>query len=100
MTLPLQGLFEGMKAYRTVDGRILLFRPEENALRMINGADRLSMPALPVDAFVNAVKQTVIANKRWVNVLACLLHSIITCRIMCDLLPRCWSPCVILWFIF
>ncbi|KAG6543676.1 hypothetical protein Mapa_014860 [Marchantia paleacea] len=61
-----QGLFEGMKAYRTLDGRILLFRPEENALRMISGADRLSMPALAVDAFVNAVKQTVLANKRWI----------------------------------
>ncbi|MCI75261.1 branched-chain-amino-acid aminotransferase 7-like, partial [Trifolium medium] len=34
-----QGIFEGLKAYRTEDGRILLFRPEENALRMKIGAD-------------------------------------------------------------
>ncbi|CAM6085486.1 unnamed protein product [Calypogeia fissa] len=61
-----QGLFEGMKAYRTADGRVLLFRPEENALRMISGADRLSMPAPPVETFVEAVKQTVLANKRWI----------------------------------
>lgn len=61
-----QGLFEGMKAYRSEDGRILLFRPEENAMRMISGADRMSMPAPDVSTFVNAVKQTVLANKRWV----------------------------------
>lgn len=61
-----QGCFEGMKAYRTIDGRLLIFRPHENAKRMIESADRLSMPAPPVDAFVNAVKQTVAANSRWV----------------------------------
>jgi branched-chain amino acid aminotransferase len=61
-----QGLFEGMKAYRSEDGRILLFRPEENAMRMISGADRMSMPAPDVNTFVNAVKQTVLANKRWI----------------------------------
>lgn len=56
-----------MKAYRTADGRVLLFRPDENAVRMISGADRLSMPAPPVETFVEAVKQTVLANKRWVS---------------------------------
>ncbi|KAK2437129.1 putative branched-chain-amino-acid aminotransferase [Trifolium repens] len=61
-----QGIFEGLKAYRTEDGRILLFRPEENALRMKVGADRLCMPSPSVEQFVDAVKQTVIANKRWV----------------------------------
>ncbi len=39
-----QGLFEGMKAYRTSSGRVVLFRPEENARRMQRGADRLKMP--------------------------------------------------------
>ncbi|XP_068654222.1 branched-chain amino acid aminotransferase 1, mitochondrial-like [Aristolochia californica] len=61
-----QGIFEGLKAYRKQDGRILLFRPEQNALRMQNGAQRLCMPSPTVDQFVSAVKQTVIANKRWV----------------------------------
>ncbi|KAH9304871.1 hypothetical protein KI387_009275, partial [Taxus chinensis] len=61
-----QGLFEGLKAYRTTDGRIILFRPEENALRMEIGAERLCMPAPSVEQFVNAVKQTVLANKRWI----------------------------------
>ncbi|XP_078436836.1 branched-chain-amino-acid aminotransferase 3, chloroplastic-like [Wolffia australiana] len=61
-----QGLFEGLKAYRKHDGSILLFRPEENAQRMIDGAERLCMPAPPADQFVEAVKETVLANKRWV----------------------------------
>ncbi|KAL5162719.1 putative branched-chain-amino-acid aminotransferase 7 [Glycine soja] len=59
------GLFEGLKAYRTEDGRILLFRPDENAQRMKRGADRLCMPSPSNDQFVNAVKQIVLANKRW-----------------------------------
>ncbi|KAG2329504.1 hypothetical protein Bca4012_020936 [Brassica carinata] len=62
-----QGLFEGMKAYRKQDGKnILLFRPEENATRMRNGAERMCMPAPTIDQFVEAVKATVLANKRWV----------------------------------
>lgn len=61
-----QGIFEGLKAYRTEDGCILLFRPEENAQRMKIGADRLCMPSPSIDQFVAAVKQTVLANKRWV----------------------------------
>ncbi|KAH7299298.1 hypothetical protein KP509_24G004000 [Ceratopteris richardii] len=61
-----QGIFEGMKAYRTEDDRILLFRPEENALRMISGADRLCMPTVPVNMFIQAVKQTVLSNERWI----------------------------------
>lgn len=61
-----KGLFEGLKAYRKDDGSILLFRPEENAKRMIAGAERMCMPAPSVDQFLQAVKATVLANKRWV----------------------------------
>ncbi|KAL0731044.1 hypothetical protein Bca4012_027138 [Brassica carinata] len=61
-----QGLFEGLKAYRTQVGQITLFRPEQNALRMQMGADRLCMTPPSVDQFLEAVKQTVIANKKWV----------------------------------
>ncbi|CAH2064607.1 unnamed protein product [Thlaspi arvense] len=61
------GLFEGMKAYRKQDGKnILLFRPEENATRMRNGAERMCMPAPTIEQFVEAVKATVLANKRWI----------------------------------
>ncbi|KAL2928960.1 Branched-chain-amino-acid aminotransferase 2 chloroplastic [Bienertia sinuspersici] len=61
-----QGLFEGMKAMRTQDGRIVLFRPDENALRMKIGAERMCMPSPSVYQFIDAVKQTALANKRWI----------------------------------
>ncbi|KAL1192597.1 Branched-chain-amino-acid aminotransferase 6 [Cardamine amara subsp. amara] len=61
-----QGLFEGLKAYRTEDDRIMLFRPDQNALRMQNGAERLCMTPPSLEHFVEAVKQTVLANKKWV----------------------------------
>lgn len=62
----MQGLFEGLKAYRKEDGNILLFRPKENALRMRSGAERMCMPSPTVEQFVEAVKATVLANKCWV----------------------------------
>ncbi|KAL3341362.1 hypothetical protein AABB24_025757 [Solanum stoloniferum] len=61
-----QGLFEGLKAYKRHDGNILLFRPEENALRMKMGAERICMPSPSVEQFVEAVKATVLANERWI----------------------------------
>lgn len=61
-----QGLFEGLKAYRTEDGRVILFRPDQNAMRMKMGAERMCMPCPSVDQFVDAVKQTTLANKRWI----------------------------------
>ncbi|XWS25463.1 hypothetical protein CRYUN_Cryun27aG0070400 [Craigia yunnanensis] len=61
-----QGLFEGTKANRTEDERILLFRPEQNATRMRFGAERMCMPSPSIEQFVDAVKETVLANKRWI----------------------------------
>ncbi|HJB24749.1 MAG TPA: branched-chain amino acid aminotransferase [Candidatus Jeotgalibaca pullicola] len=61
-----QSCFEGLKAYRTKDGRIQLFRPDENAKRMEKSCERLMMPAFPVERFVDAVKQVVRANEAWV----------------------------------
>ncbi|MFI3324347.1 MAG: branched-chain amino acid aminotransferase [Rikenellaceae bacterium] len=55
-------IFEGMKAFRGEDGKIRLFRPEENAKRMQISADMLCMQSLPVDAFVEACRQVVLAN--------------------------------------
>jgi branched-chain amino acid aminotransferase len=60
-----QGLFEGMKAYRTSKGRVVFFRPEENARRMQRGADRLRMPPVPESVFIDAVEQCVQQNIRW-----------------------------------
>ena len=61
-----QGLFEGMKAYRTDKNRVVFFRPDENARRMQRGADRLKMPPVPESIFIDAVEQVVQANIDWV----------------------------------
>ena len=58
--------FEGMKAYRTPDGSIQLFRPDKNAQRMINTNHRMCLPSLPVEDFVQAVKEIVSVEKDWV----------------------------------
>ena len=58
--------FEGLKAYRTKDGSIQLFRPDENAKRLQRTADSLLMPQVPVDKFVDACKQVVRANEEYV----------------------------------
>lgn len=62
----MQGLFEGTKAFRREDGRLFLFRPDQNAIRMQFGADRMCMHSPSIDQFVDAVKQTALANRRWV----------------------------------
>ena len=61
-----QQAFEGLKAYRTKDGSIQLFRPDQNAERLQRTADRLLMPQVPTDMFVEACKQVVAANKDYV----------------------------------
>ena len=57
-----QTCFEGLKAYETVDGRVVVFRPDLNAQRMADSARRLEMPAFPEDRFIEAVRETVKAN--------------------------------------
>lgn len=61
-----QTIFEGMKAYTTEDGRIVTFRPDLNAKRMVDSAKRLEMPVFPEERFVDAVMQTVKANAAYV----------------------------------
>lgn len=61
-----QEIFEGLKAYHRKDGKINLFRPDQNARRFTLSAQRLAMPPFPEDRFVEAVKQVVLANKEFV----------------------------------
>ena len=61
-----QTCFEGMKAYETVDGHVVVFRPDLNAERMFNTAQRLEMEPYPQDKFVEAVEKTVKANLKYV----------------------------------
>lgn len=57
-----QTCFEGMKAYRTVDGKVVCFRPDLNAQRMADTCERLEMPKFPIEKFIDAVEQVVKAN--------------------------------------
>lgn len=61
-----QTCFEGMKAYRTIDNKVVCFRPDLNAKRMADTAKRLVMPVFPEEKFVDAVLKTVKANIDWV----------------------------------
>ncbi len=61
-----QTCFEGLKAYTTEDGHIVVFRPDLNADRMIASAERLQIPVFPKDRFLDAVEQVVAANEAYV----------------------------------
>ena len=61
-----QEIFEGMKAYRTADDTIQLFRPDCNAKRFQDSADRLCIPKIPEEDFVQAVEALVDVERDWV----------------------------------
>lgn len=61
-----QEIFEGIKAYRHNDGSVYTFRAEENARRLNQSARRLALPELPEELFVEALKQLVSIDERWV----------------------------------
>ena len=61
-----QSCFEGLKAYRTADGKIVTFRPDLNASRLEDSCKRLEMPVLPEGMFLRAVDEVVKANADFV----------------------------------
>ncbi len=61
-----QEMFEGLKAYKTDDGRILLFRPDKNIERANNSNKRLEIPKIPEDDFLNAIKTLVKVDQAWI----------------------------------
>lgn len=61
-----QEIFEGLKAYRTTDGGVALFRPEQNARRFAASAERLAMPVLPEAEFLQAITELVKVDAAWV----------------------------------
>ncbi len=61
-----QTVFEGLKAYTTKDGKIVTFRPDLNAQRMMDSANQLEIPPFPAERFLDAVTQTVKANAAFV----------------------------------
>lgn len=61
-----QAIFEGMKAYKDTEGYPMLFRPEQNAKRFNKSADRMGMPNLPEELFVEGLKELVGLEHNWI----------------------------------
>lgn len=61
-----QQCFEGLKAYGRKDGKVNLFRPDQNSARLNRSARRLLMPEVPEELFLTAIKQVVLANREFV----------------------------------
>lgn len=61
-----QEMFEGLKAYKSPEGDVLLFRPEKNAKRVNITNERICMPNIPEEDFVQAIKALVEVEKDWV----------------------------------
>ena len=61
-----QEIFEGLKAYRLPSGEVAMFRPIANAERFQDSAERMAMPALPSDLFVQSLEQLIHVDRAWV----------------------------------
>ena len=61
-----QEIFEGLKAYKSADGRTLLFRPDKNIERANRSNRRLCIPEIPEDIFMEALKAVVKADEGWI----------------------------------
>jgi branched-chain amino acid aminotransferase len=61
-----QSVFEGFKAHRTIDGRVVLFRPRDNHARLNRSAARLAMPEVPASVFMDGVVELLRLDREWV----------------------------------
>ena len=61
-----QMMFEGMKAYKTADGHVQIFRPDMNIARMARTSERMCIPELPGDLFLAALKQLIWEDRDWI----------------------------------
>ncbi|WP_428327307.1 branched-chain amino acid aminotransferase [Mucilaginibacter sp.] len=61
-----QSFFEGIKAYKHADGNVSIFRPDKNAARFNKSADRLCMPELPEEIFVQSIAALVDIDRDWI----------------------------------
>ncbi len=70
-----QAIFEGMKAHRTTNGKIALFRPDKNVDRFNKSAVRMCMPEVPVDLFMDGLLELIKLDKAWIpNKEGCSLY--------------------------
>ena len=61
-----QLIFEGMKAYKNKDGKVVMFRPKDNIKRLNRSGDRLCMPPVDVDFTLSAIRELVNIEKDWI----------------------------------
>lgn len=61
-----QEIFEGIKAYRHADGSVHTFRPDQNAARLQRSARRMALPELPVDYFIQSIRELIAVDGSWV----------------------------------
>ncbi len=61
-----QAIFEGIKAYRNKAGEAFIFRPYDNMRRFNISADRMEMPAVPEDIFIEGMRQLIAIDKEWI----------------------------------
>lgn len=61
-----QAFFEGLKAYKLADGNVSVFRPDKNAARFNKSAERLCMPTLPEEIFVQSIAALVDIERNWI----------------------------------
>ena len=61
-----QSIFEGMKAYKDANGSVLLFRPDENWQRLNKSAQRLMMPEVPEEVFMEGLKKLLEIDQDWI----------------------------------
>ncbi|GIE27405.1 branched-chain-amino-acid aminotransferase [Actinoplanes italicus] len=61
-----QEIFEGLKAYKTPDGGVAMFRPDANANRFNQSAGRMAMPALPVETFLQSLHEIIKIDRDWI----------------------------------
>src|SRR5919107_6089212 len=61
-----QEIFEGLKAYTMADGGVAMFRPEANAARFAQSAQRMAMPALPEEIFLKSLHEIISIDRKWI----------------------------------
>lgn len=61
-----QAIFEGIKAYKTQSGEISIFRPYDNFRRFNISAERMQMPAVPEDLFIEGMRQLIAVDRNWI----------------------------------
>lgn len=61
-----QAIFEGIKAYKNQKGEAFIFRPHDNFRRFNMSAERMQMPALPEELFIEGMRQLIAMDKNWI----------------------------------